>query len=142
MDTAVALISEPDWALRELMKRALSEAGFETLDSSNFVEFDLKLRSRRLRTAPRALLVLSDVMSSRSQPSLSALSTLRAEGELVQPQVVLTREFGSPSREAPRDLGGCAVAAVLEKPFDFVLFQAIAYRYRTGSVTEEGGAAE
>lgn len=140
MDTAVALISEPDWAMRELMKRALSEAGFETLDSSTFVEFDLKLRSRRLRSAPRALLVLSDVMSSRSQPALSALSALRVAEELVEAQVVLTREFGSPSREAPQNLGGCTVAAVLEKPFDLTLFQAIAYRCRTSVATEEGGA--
>lgn len=117
--------------MRELMKRALSEAGFETLDSASFVEFDLKLRSRRLRTAPRALLVMADVLSTRSEPSLSALAALRVAEELVEPQVVLTREFGTPSQETPRDLGGCTVAAILEKPFDLGLFQAIAYRCRT-----------
>lgn len=141
MDKAVALISEPDWALRELMKRALRDAGFETLDSGSFVEFDLKLRSRSLRTASRALLVLADVLSSRSQPAISALAELRAADDLLQPQVVLTREFGSDSLEPPRALGGCTVAAVLEKPFDFSLFQAIAYRCRTSSPAGESAGA-
>ncbi|MDF3064649.1 MAG: hypothetical protein K0R38_250 [Polyangiaceae bacterium] len=122
--------------MRDLMKRALSEAGFATLDSSSFVELDLKLRSRLLRTAPRALLVLADVMSSRCQPSLAALAALRLEDELDEAQVVLTREFGSASSDAPRDLGGCTVAAVLEKPFDLTLFQAIAYRCRTASALD------
>ncbi|HEX2678980.1 MAG TPA: hypothetical protein VHM19_20160, partial [Polyangiales bacterium] len=79
------------------MKRALRDAGFETLDSGSFVEFDLKLRSRSLRTASRALLVLADVLSSRSQSSISALAELRAAEDRLQPQVVLTREFGSDS---------------------------------------------
>lgn len=122
--------------MRDLMKRALSEAGFATLDSSSFVELDLKLRSRLLRTAPRALLVLADVMSARCQPSLAALAALRLEDELQEAQVVLTREFGSAPRDAPRDLGGCTVAAVLEKPFDLTLFQAIAYRCRTASALD------
>lgn len=141
MDKAVALISEPDWAMRELMKRALQDAGFETLDSSSFVEFALKLRSRSLRTAPRALLVLADVLSSRSQSAIFALAEVRAADALLEPQVVLTREFGSDQQEPPRDLGGCTVAAVLEKPFDFSLFQAIAYRCRTSSPPSESVGA-
>ncbi|RYZ02021.1 MAG: hypothetical protein EOO73_33405 [Myxococcales bacterium] len=139
MDTAVALISEPDWAMRELMKRALTEAGFETLDSASPLELELKLRSPRLRTAPRALLVLADALCSRSQTALAALAALRAESELGEPQVLLTREFGTSPAEAPRDLGGCTVAAVLEKPFDFSLFQAIAYRCRTHTDSGEAG---
>jgi CheY-like chemotaxis protein len=141
VDKAVALISEPDWAMRELMKRALRDAGFETLDSGSFVEFDLKLRSRSLRTASCALLVLADVLSSRSQPAISALAELRAADELLEPQVMLTREFGSDQQEPPRDLGGCTIAAVLDKPFDLALFQAIAYRYRTSSAPSEGAGA-
>lgn len=138
----MALISEADLAMRELMKRALAEVGFETLDSSSFVELDLKLRSHRLRDASSALLVLGDVMSSRSQPALAALAALRAGSALREPQVVLTREFGALSREAPRELGGCKVAAVLEKPFDFTLLQAIASRCCTSAAPQElGGAA-
>ncbi len=141
MDKAVALISEPDWAMRELMRRALEDAGFETLDSSSFVEFGLKLQSRRLRTAPRALLVLADTMSSRSQPVISALAAQRVAGDLQEPELLLTREFGSTAQDAPRDIGGCRVAAVLEKPFDFSLFQAIAYRCRTSSSAAHGTEA-
>jgi DNA-binding response OmpR family regulator len=138
---AVALVSEADWALRQLIQGALGEAGFETLDSASFVEFDLKLRSRRFRQAPHALLVLADVMSSRWQPALESLGALRVESGLSQPHVVLTREFGVPTREALPELGGCTVAAVLEKPFDFGLLQAIAIRCRTSGCTALGGAA-
>ena len=134
---AVALISEPDEAMRELMTRALSEAGFETLETSTPLDLDLKLRSRRLRTAPHALVVLADILSSRYRPVLAALAKLRVEGELLEPQLVLTREFGTLCRDVPRELGGCAVSAVLEKPFDFAQLQAIAFRCRTGVSSDE-----
>jgi hypothetical protein len=143
VNTAVALISEPDWAMRELMKGALAEAGFETLDSSSLMEFDLKLQSSLLRSAPRALLVMADVTCSRSQPALAQLAALRLAGELLEPQVVLTREFGTPAGLSPHELGGCPVAAVLEKPFDLWVFQEIAFRCRTcGAVQGSGSEAQ
>lgn len=119
------------------MTRALAEAGFETLETTTPLELDLKLRSRRLRTAPRALVVLADILSSGSRPALSTLAKLRAEEDLLGPQLVLTREFGSPARDMPAELGGCIVAAVLEKPFDLALLQAIAFRCRTGARSDE-----
>jgi hypothetical protein len=115
------------------MSRALSEAGFETLETATPLELDLKLRSRRVRSAPRALVVLANILSSRSRPALSALANLRVEEGLLEPQVVLTREFGSASQDMPGELGGCPVAAVLEKPFDLGVLQAIAFRCRTGA---------
>ncbi len=133
VERAVALVFEADWALRELLKRTLREAGFEVLESSTFVEFDLRLRLRALRAAGRALLVLGDVIATRSEPSIRALAAQRVEDGLGRPQLVVTREMGALPGEGYEQLGDCNVIATLEKPFDLSLLQAMAFRFRTAS---------
>ena len=128
MSNSVALVAEPDRALRELMQRALTAAGYEVFESSNVLQLEVGLRVRTVYRAKNLLYVLASRLVTRCLPAISAASLERAQLSLPEAQLILTCEFGTPTT-AP-NIPHCRARGVLEKPFDLYELQAIAFECR------------
>lgn len=127
----LALIADPDWAMRELMRRTLEQVGYAVVQSSNSLELDAALRARAGRSTPCVLLVVSGTLALASREVIDALADHRVEAGLPPPYVLLTCEFGTLNTCIRPELPRCVAVGLLEKPFDFGLLQGIAYRCRT-----------
>jgi hypothetical protein len=117
--------------MRELMRRAIEDAGFMVLESENAQQLEVALRTSLFATVPRALLVISASLIDKARDSLLTLGKQRAALAFSPPHLILTYEFGALAEGSPSDPFGCIPAATLEKPFDLALLQGIAYRCRT-----------
>jgi hypothetical protein len=130
---ALALVADSNWAMRELMRRTIEDAGFMVLESENAQQLETALRTSLFATVPRALLVISASLIDEALDGLLTLGQQRAALAFSPPHLILTYEFGALA-EGPRiDLSGYIPAGTLEKPFDLALLQEIACRYRTSA---------
>ena len=131
MHEALALVADPDWAMRELMRRTLEHVGFSVLECSSSLDLNAGLRTRASRAAACVFLVTSSAIVLGSGDLLSALGKERGSTGRSLPQVLVTCEFGT-LKSCPRpEFSECVSVGLLEKPFDFSLLQGIAYRCRT-----------
>lgn len=128
MSNSVALLAEPDRALRDLMQRALAGAGYEVFGSSNVLQVEVGLRVRPVYRARNLLYVLASRLAADCAPAISAASLERAQLGLPEPQLVLTYEFGTLT--SGPEIARCAARGILEKPFDLYELQAIAFECR------------
>jgi len=137
-----ALLAEPDRALRALMHRTLSEAGFQVVETSNLAQLESSLASASVFAAPNALFVLPAWLVSRSVASISAAGAERSRRGLAPARLILTREFGSSALPVGEPTP-CGADGVLEKPFEledlFVL--ALACRRLEPPFATHGGPA-
>jgi CheY-like chemotaxis protein len=130
----LALVADPDWAMRELMLRTVEQAGYSVLECASSLHLNAALRTRASRTASSVFLVTSAAIASGSAELLSILGKERSGTGRSLPQVLVTCEFGT-LKSAPRpEFSDCVSVGLLEKPFDFSLLQGIAYRCRTTPV--------
>lgn len=128
MSNSVALLAEPDRALRDLMQRALSASGYEVFGSSNVLQVEVGLRVRPVYRARNLLYVLASRLAADCAPAISAATLQRARLGLPEAQLVLTYEFGTLTT-AP-EIARCNARGVLEKPFDLFELQALAFECR------------
>lgn len=128
MSNSVVLLAEPDRALRDLMKRTLSAAGYEVFESSNASQVDQALRMRAVHRARNLVYVLAARLATACAPSIFAVSLERAQLGLPKPRLVLTCEFGALA--GTPDIPGCVACGALEKPFDLYELQALAFECR------------
>jgi hypothetical protein len=133
MQQAVALIGEPDPALRDLMRRALESADYAVFASASAAQLDAALRTRRVTQTPRALLVVSKAMFEACSGVVVAFTRWRTALGRPAPHVLLICEFGTLRNSSRPDLGECLSAGMLEKPFDLTLLRRIALRCRMSS---------
>lgn len=128
---ALALVAEPDRAMRELMRGTIERAGFVVLEVAALHHLDVLLRTRVAAIAPRVVLVALADMVAACPLAVTKWVDHRVALRRPSPCVVLTCEFGTP-RDAPSpDLNGCVSLGILERPFDLVRLQGMAYRART-----------
>lgn len=135
MQQSVALIGESDRALRELMRRALEGAGYGILEIASSAQLEAEMRNGYVTSAPGALLAVSASMFDASAAVVVAFARWRAAINRPVPHVLLTCEFGTLRDFSPPDLGECAFAGILEKPFDLTLLQSVACRCRSAVPT-------
>jgi DNA-binding NtrC family response regulator len=128
VSNSVALLAEPDRALRHLMYGALTAAGYEVFESSNVAQVEVALRVRAVYRAKNLLCVLASKLAADCAPGISAAALERAQWGLPEAQVILTCEFGTLPM-APH-ITRCQVRGVLEKPFDLYELQALAFECR------------
>ena len=137
MHEPLALVADPDWAMRELMLRTVERAGYSVLECASSLHLNAALRTRASRSASCVFLVTSAAIALGSGDLLSDLGKERRSTGRLLPQVLVTCEFGT-IKSCPRpEFSDCVSVGLLEKPFDFTLLQGIAYRCRT---TPEKGA--
>lgn len=125
MAASVALLAEPDRALRNLMHHALVGAGFEVVTSSAAVQVAATLRLVRL--APTLLCVLTEQLATSCEALLLVTAAERAQEGLPDASLILTRELGALST---LHIGSWITRGVLEKPFDLFELQAMAFESR------------
>lgn len=128
MSNSVALLAEPDRALRDLMQKTLTAAGYEVFESANVLQVEMGLRIRTVHRARNLLYVFASRLAARCVPTISATSLERAHLGLAEAQLILTCEFGTLTT-AP-DIARCLTRGVLEKPFDLYELQALAFECR------------
>jgi hypothetical protein len=128
VSNTVALLAEPDQALRDLMRRTLAGAGYEVIESSNGAQLEAALRIPTVCRARNLLYVLASRLATDRAPAISAATLERADSGLPEAQLILTYEFGAP--KADPDLPGRLTRGVLEKPFDLYELQAMAFECR------------
>jgi hypothetical protein len=128
---ALAVVAEPDSALRELIRRTIEGAGFVVLEVATQQHLDVVLRTRAAAVAPRVMLILPTTMVASCSPAVADWVAQRATYRCAPPCLLLTCEFGTLTEVPSPELDGCVSAGVLEKPFDFALLQGVAYRFRT-----------
>ena len=136
MSDAIALIAEPDQALRHSMKQVLLRAGYEVFEIANALQLDVCLRAIPLLVAPSALLVLGAKLADHLTPAISGVAGQRARLGLADLQLVLTYQHGSLPGEPPLARDACRIAGLLEAPFDFGELHAIGLRCRTMPVAD------
>jgi CheY-like chemotaxis protein len=128
---ALALVADPDWAMRELMHRTLEQAGYSVLECASSLDLNAALRTRASRSAPCVFLVTTAAIALGSGDLLSSLGKERAATGQRVPEVLVTCEFGT-LKSCPRpEFSDCVAVGILEKPFDFGMLKGIAYRCRT-----------
>ena len=128
---ALAIVAEPDWALRELIRRTIEGAGFVVLEVATPQHLEVVLHARAAAAAPRVMLIVPATMVASCSPAVADWVAQRATYRCAPPCLLVTCEFGT-LNEVPRpELDGCVSAGVLEEPFDFALLQGMAYRFRT-----------
>jgi hypothetical protein len=125
---SVALVAEPDRALRDLMQRTLAAAGYEVFESSNMMQLEAGLRVRAVYRARNLLYVLASRLAADCVPAISAASHERARLILPEAQLILTCELGALTTS--RNIPHCLPRGVLEKPFDLYELQALAFECR------------
>lgn len=126
MQQALALVGESDRALRELMRRALEEAGYSVAESESAAQLEVALRTETAIDAPKALLVVSTAMFQACSGCVVTLTQWRAARGHPAVFVLLTCEFGTLEDSSLPNFGACSSAGILEKPFDLALLQRIA----------------
>jgi DNA-binding response OmpR family regulator len=129
MPHPVALVAEPDRALRDLLKKALASSGYDVFESESAVQLEVSLRVPSIMVAQRVLLVLSARLAAQAALSLRAAARERSRAGFTVIKLVLTHEFGDLNARHSIDLAPCEMAAELEKPFDFLELQAVAMRH-------------
>jgi hypothetical protein len=127
--SSCALLAEPDRALRDLMRRTLSAAGYDVVDSSNAFQLEVGLKGSTASAAPHALFVFGERLATQCAASILAVARERARVGLPQAQLILMYEFGSLVLPALQ-LTPCVIKGVLEKPFDLFDLQAMALECR------------
>jgi hypothetical protein len=125
---SVALVAEPDRALRDLMRRTLSAAGYEVFESSNIMQLEAGLRVRAVYRARNLLYVLASEVAAECAAAISAASRERARLSLAEVQLILTCEFGRLTSVS--NIPHCSLRGVLEKTFDLYELQAMAFECR------------
>jgi hypothetical protein len=125
---SVALLAEPDRALRELMQRALTATGYEVFQCASIPDVEMAVRVRAVHRARNLLYVLASSLASDTASAISATSLERAHLSLPPAQLILTCDFGA-LRAVP-DIPQCLARGVLEKPFDLYELQALAFECR------------
>lgn len=75
MPNSVALVAEPDRALRDLMQRTLAAAGYEVFESSNIMQVEAGLRVRAVYRARNLPYVLAARLAADCAPAISAACT-------------------------------------------------------------------
>jgi hypothetical protein len=128
VSNSVALLAEPDRALRDLMQRTLVAAGYEVFETSNVPQVEVGLRVRAVYRAKNLLYVLAARLAAACAPAISAAALERANLGLPEAQLILTFELGTVA--PPPVLARCVPRAVLEKPFDLHELQALAFECR------------
>ena len=131
MHEPLALVADPDWAMRELMRRTLDQAGYSVIECSSSLQLDAALRTRASRCTSCVLVVTSGAIALASRELVSSLGKERASMGRQLPHVLVTCEFGTIKTCARPEFTDCVSVGLLEKPFDFGLLQGIAYRCRT-----------
>jgi hypothetical protein len=126
----VALIAEPDRALRDLMRRTLMVAGYQVFESSNVLQLEIGLRALSVFVAPNLLFVLGAQLAKPCVASISSAARERGRVGLAPPQLVLTYEFGNLATSPDLDLAPCLPRGSLEKPFDLYDLQTLAVECR------------
>lgn len=119
-----ALVAEPDDALRRLMLRAVSAAGFDVIESATVSQLRATLATPSVVGADKALLILAARLASACTPAIRAMADERASAGLPSTQLILTYEFGSLGTAL--DLSPGDVQGTLEKPFELSALQALA----------------
>jgi hypothetical protein len=130
VSNSVALLAEPDRALRDLMRRTLAAAGYEVFESSNVLQLEVALRVRPVFGARNVLFVFGARLATDCALSISAATRERSRVGLPQAQLILTYEFGSLATLPPPGIAPCLARGVLEKPFDLYELQAMAFQCR------------
>jgi DNA-binding response OmpR family regulator len=137
----VALLAEPDRALRSLMSRTLTAAGYVVAESSNELQLEAGLRVEPFLRARYALLVLAAQLATHSARHISTASRERVRAGLPHARVILTCEMGALAALRQPELALCLWMGVLEKPFDLHELRSIALECRHSSTTAKPGGA-
>jgi CheY-like chemotaxis protein len=124
----VALLAEPDRALRSLMSRMLTATGYVVAESSNELQLEAGLRVQPFLGARNALLVLALHLATRSARHISTASRERVRAGLPHAHVILTCEMGTLATLRLPDLAACVSVGVLEKPFDLHELRALSLK--------------
>jgi hypothetical protein len=130
VSNSVALLAEPDPALRELMQRTLTDAGYEVVESSNVMQLELGLRAQPVFGARNVLLVIGARLATQCGLVIAAVMLERAHMGLAEAQLILTYEFGTLPTRPPPPIRPCVPRGALEKPFDLYELQAMAFECR------------
>jgi hypothetical protein len=128
VSNSVALLAEPDRALRDLMQRALAGAGYEVFASADALQVEIDLRVRPVNEARNLLYVLTSGLAADCAPAIAVAALQRAQNGLPEPQLLLTNEFGTLT--SGPEIAHCIGRGFLEKPFDLYELQAIAFECR------------
>jgi hypothetical protein len=130
VSNSVAILAEPDRALRDLMQRTLADAGYEVIESSNFLQLEGALRAPQLLAARNVLLVIGARLATQCDLAIAAVMRERVHVRLPRAQVILTYEFGTLAALPPPAVAPCVPRGALEKPFDLYELQAMAFECR------------
>ena len=118
MSKAIALVAEPDHALRHLMRRVLLRSGYDVFEIANALQLEICLRAIPLLVAPSVFFVLGAKLAAHTAHRISDAASKRSRLGLPDIQVVLTHEPGGLASAPRLALSACRAAGVLEKPFD------------------------
>lgn len=126
----LAVVAEPDWAMRELIRFTLEPIGFSILECSSSTQLSSVLRAEASRSALCVFVVATGAIASDSRAPLATLGKERAAMARTLPFVLTTCEFGTLESYSRPKLVDCVPVGLLEKPFDFALLHGIAERCR------------
>jgi hypothetical protein len=130
VSNSVALLAEPDRALRDLMRQTLADAGYQVVESTNVLQLEVGLRVQPVLGARNVLLVIGARLATQCAVALAAVMLERAHAGLPRAHLILTYEFGTLATLPAPAIAPCVPRGALEKPFDLYELQALAFECR------------
>jgi DNA-binding NtrC family response regulator len=130
---SLALIAEPDRALRFTLIGALRRAGYEVRDAANTLQLKLALFSNTLLLADDALLVLDRDLASQCLEDLVVLQRLRSRVSSPAARFVLLRDARDMRHLDVARLDRRQIAGVLAKPVDLTELESLVRRGTLGA---------
>ena len=115
---AVCLIGDDSGPLRQLMRDALSDAGYQVVQAESSTALAALVHERSVASAAEMLLVLGARWASQCAIPISVAATLRQQLNLSPVSVVLLYELGTLGILEGPELHHCRTVAMLEKPFE------------------------
>jgi hypothetical protein len=129
----IAVVAEPDHALRALVVRVLRDAGYQIIEALDAHELAVALWTRPWLDAPAPLAVMSVALATLCAGALTVAAGQRARAGATQIRVILTYEMGTLATVAKPSLGPCEPLAIFEKPFDLDKLKRAAQEQALGS---------